>query len=185
MICTEILVFKVMKKVIYMSFIFSFLLISCNSKTSNEKKTDSNKKQKEMIKENKTGAICPVLYKELESLIAYNDSASKKDKFSINIYIVFFSKKADGCYITISTTHFYDSHYLIGYIMINNKMISFYNPENECNNGLIDVVKLEKEKPEGFIDENSEQANDIYEPNGRKYKIHSKDSLELVYSGFL
>ncbi len=122
-----------------------------------------------------------VLQKKFKSL----HSVDKEDEYNINIYIVFFSEKVDGCYITMSTAHFYDSHHLVGYIIINDKMIAFYKPESECNKGLVDITKLKKGKPDGFIDENSEWANDIYEPNGRKYKVHSKDSLELVYSGYL
>ncbi len=174
-----------MKRLVYIILIFSYLFIGCKNKTSDKRKMVINTNQKEIVKDNKTSAICPVLLNELESLIAYNDSINNKDEFNINIYMVFFSKKVDGCYITITTVHFYDSNHLVGYTMIDNKMIVFYNPESECNKGLVDINKLEKGKPGSFIDENSEQANDIYEPNGRRYKIYSKDSLELVYSGWL
>ncbi len=62
-----------MKKIVYISLIFGCFLIGCNNKTSDERKTSINIKQKEMIKGNNTSAICPTLLNELKSLIVYND----------------------------------------------------------------------------------------------------------------
>jgi len=171
-----------MKKVIYISFVFACLFIGCDNATS-DKKAESNTKVNKMTKIDKNDALAPVLSKELKSLIAYNDSVSKKNVFKTNIYIVYFSKKENACYLIMSTAHFYDSSNLSGYTLLNDKMIALYNPENECNYGLIDTAKLKKGRPEGFSDENSKEAETIYEPYGRKYKIHNKDVLELVYSG--
>ncbi len=133
-----------MKKIVYISLLFGCFIIRCNNKTSDKRKTSINTKPKEMIKVNKTSAVCPTLLNELKSLIAYNDNRDKENKYNINIYIVFFSEKVDGCYITMSTAHFYDSYYLVGYIIINNKMIAFYNPGSECNKGLIDITILKR-----------------------------------------
>jgi hypothetical protein len=174
-----------MKKVIYISLVFAYLLIGCDNTTS-DKKPESNKKVNKRIKPDKNDVLSPSLSKELNSLIAYIDSVSEKNKLKTNIYLVYFSKKENTCYLTISTTHFYDSSHLSWYKIMNDKMIAFYNPENECNHDLIDTVKLKKGVPEGFSDENSKEAETIYEPYGRRYKIHNKkDVLEIVYSGAL
>lgn len=185
-----------MKKAIYISFVFICLFISCNNKTSDKEKKDNNKKQKEMIKKNKTDALSPCLLKELESLIAYNDSVDKGSAISGDVYIVYFSKKQADCYVTIyQSLCYYQSFYpqslsspsynIEGFVTLNNKMIAFYNLGSECNHGLIDITKLGKGKPKNFSDENSDLAiHTTYELSGNKYKIRSKDSLELVYSGY-
>ena len=184
-----------MKKVIFLSFIMVSLFIGCNNTSSDNKK--ANSKENEMTKANKTDAVCPVLLKELESLIAYNDSVDKGSTISGDVYIVYFSRKETDCYVTIyQSLCYYQSFYpqtlssprynIGGFILLKNKMVAFYNLTSECNKGLVDINKLEKGKPKGFPDENSDVAiHTTYDPWGKKYKIHSKDSLELVFSGYL
>ena len=62
--------------------------------------------------------------------------------------------------------------------------------ESKCAAFLIDKSKLitdppksYREGPGGFGDENSEFADYFYEPVGKRFRIHSADSLELVFDG--
>lgn len=63
--------------------------------------------------------------------------------------------------------------------------------ESKCAELLIDKSKLITdlpksyyEDPNGFADENSEFADYFYEPAGKRFKIHSADSLEVVFDGY-
>ena len=177
-----------MKKIIYILLVLVYCVASCkNTPTMSDKKTKQEEVSLDMSTDSiKTNAISPVLFKELEKLISHNDSVSTNEELKTNIYIIYFSTEGNTCFLTMSTAHFYDNTYLSGYVQIDDKMIAFYNPESICNKGLIDITKLEKESPKNFPDENSDIAiHTIYDPWGMKYIIHSKDSLELIYSGGL
>jgi hypothetical protein len=158
-----------MKKVIFISFILSCFFLNCKDPSDN-KNTD---KENEMIKATKTDAVCPVLIRELESLIAYNDSIDKGSTISGHVYIVFFSSKKTDCYVTIyQSLCYYQSFYpktlsspnyeMEGFILLKNKMVAFYNLESECNKDIVNVAKLEKGDPKGFPDENSDIARNTH-----------------------
>lgn len=182
-----------MKKVIFLSFILVCLFLGCNNTSSDNKK--ANSKENKMSKAAKKDAVCSVLTRELESLIANNDSIDKGSAISGNVYIVFFFSKETDCYVTIyQSLCYYQSFYpktlsspsydMEGFILLKNKMVAFYNLASGCNKGLVDITKLEKGSPKDFPDESSDLAiHTTYDPWGKKYKIHSRDSLELVYSG--
>lgn len=121
-------------------------------------------------------------------------------------------RQKEQCHLFITIDNYYDSRFLIGYQVIEEKMIAYYydyldentkyqdyytryfdsdsikqlvNYENNCSNGLINISKLEKTTPNGFLNENSyDVMNNYYEPIGRHYIIHSRDSLELVFEGY-
>jgi hypothetical protein len=185
-----------MKKIIYISFFLISFFASCVNETINKGKTDNNTKQKEILKNDKTDAMCPTLLKEIENFITYNDSVDRGGSISEDVYIVYLYRKKTVCYVTIlQSLCYYQSLYpqsisgsscnIDGFVLLNNKMIAFYNLKNDCNKGLVDITKLKKGKPKDFPDENSDIARyTTYDPIGKKYKIHSKDSLELVYFGY-
>ena len=183
-----------MKKVVLLLFIFFGVFIACNSTSSDNKKVNN---KEEMIRANKAEAVCPVLLKELENIIAYKDSIDKGSTITGNVYLVYFSQDETDCYVTIYQSLCYyqsfypqtlssPSHSIEGYILLKNKMVAFYNLKSKCNNRLVDITKIEKGNPKDFPDEKSDVAiHASYDPWGKKYKIHSKENLELVYSGFL
>ena len=185
-----------MNKLIFILISFASVLVSCKNNSVKEKEV-KNKKTKEMISEDKMTVIYPTLLEELEDVITYRDSIDMGSSIIGNVYIVFFSESKGDCYVTIfQSLCYYQSFYpqtlshpsynLEGYTLLNGKMIAFYNPESNCNKGLVDITKLKKGKPKDFPGENSDIAvHTNYDPWGKKYKIHSKDSLELVYSGYL
>lgn len=166
------------------------LLISCNngngnadnSTTDNEIQTEYNK---ESVKEAGHTALVPALLKKIESMIADQDSLIKTGRLDTRILVVLFYKEKDACYVTIVTSHFYDSQLLMGFTFLNGYMIAFYNTGNGCSQGLVDLSSLETDSVKGYPDESSYTAiHTTYEPWGRIYKIHSTDSLELIKSGY-
>lgn len=121
-------------------------------------------------------------------------------------------RQKELCHLFITIDNYYDSRFLIGYQLIEGKMIAYYYDyfdehtkqqdyftryfdsdsvkqlvifENNCSNELINVSKLERTIPNGFLNENSNDVmNNYYEPIGRHYIIHNRDSLELVFEGY-
>ena len=114
------------------------------------------------------------------------------------------------CSIFMSTELWYDTRFIIGYQIIDETMVAYYYNyidenmsyydfitaldtkekdellnENGCLDAMIDKSKLRIDRPKDFLDENSEfSINTYYEPIGRRYIIHSPDSLELVFEGY-
>lgn len=151
-----------------------------------------------------TSAFCPILLNAIKSFI--HDYTDDLD------YVVSIEIDNDGsnCYVFMSTNMFYLSSLLIGYQIVDNKMIAYYFNisndtvsfyellsqqntkdfnnllyESDCFDGLIDKNKLNTNFPKSFPDENSDFATGWnYDPVGRKYIIHSPDSLELVFEGY-
>ena len=150
-----------------------------------------------------TTAFRPVLLHEITSFIdKYKDYGP--------IIILMAERKQNDCCIFMSTSYFYDTRFIIGYQIIDEKMVAYYYnyiqegmsyyefisaldtigkdellSENGCMDALIDKSKLKTDRPQSFLDENSEFAMYTdYDPVGRRYIIHSPDSLELVFEGY-
>lgn len=165
----------------------------------NQKKPSSEKNDVEKVAvnsasyttENVDSVLYPTLQRIIEDLTFFYDSVLYKNDRPThtnprNIYRAIFGKKGNDCFITISVALVYRSYELRGYTILNNKMLVFSNPENECNCGLIDTTKMSRNIPvKGYGDENSDLAYNTFDPIGRRYKIHNKDSLELVFTGNL
>ena len=191
-----------MKHAIYILFIF-ILLLSCQISTDKEKSSNIAKK---MIKENKTEAVCPALFIKLKSFVAYTNITKKEHTSECDVYLVEFYKDGTDCYVKISQSlWYYDSCFckqsfspdslnfkttnIDGYILMKNKMLAFYGlktqcKKNDCYKGLVDTTKLQNEYPNKFP-EFSDIPKTIFDPIGEIFKIHSRDSLELVYFGAL
>ena len=145
--------------------------------------------------------FCPALQSELKDFIL-----EQHDPFAkvIRVWII----DRDGeCYVDMLSDICYDKHSLCGYYIIDSIMIAYdyikrddnmsflelYEladsvdrhvlfKESECNNGLIDTTLLIRNAPVDFP--NEEQICRTYDGKGRKYKINSPDSLELVFEGY-
>lgn len=155
-----------------------------NSSSQQQKDDLSSKKHESELTMTELEGLSPTLLDELNKFIAKQDTLKNENHFDAKIIVVHFSKKDNDCYVSIGTSHFYNSQNLEGFLIIGDKMIAFYNPQSECNKGLVNVSKLKAGMPNDFPDENSDIAiHTTYDPWGKKYKIHSQDSLELLYSG--
>ena len=192
--------------------ILILVVLSCNNKQNiNNSEVIGNE---EAIVNNNVinDAFSVEMNKIINEMILFYDTAG----FGIdsNIIVIDFIKEKENCYFRI----YEDISYFVWlkyYTFVNNKLIVFYDINDDCICGLIDTTKLIKfngiplefifapefdstinmsahrekmkeyekhiTKIKGFPDE----ANCHYEPIGRKYKIHSKDSLELVFTGYL
>jgi hypothetical protein len=169
--------------------ILALLLLSCghdNNKIT-EKKEQENNKQIEMDNENiEIESISPKLLEIIDDMISFYDNYYKESTIKPNIFIITFYKTDNECYIEI-VQHLYlfcIINDLKGYEIIKNRLIAFYNTESECNCGLVNPCKLKKDTiNDTFLNEKAEI--NIFETSGRIYKIHSKDSLELTFTGFI
>lgn len=147
-------------------------------------------------------AFCQALAREIKSFINKNENCP--------VVSLCAEKTEKNCSLLMSTGLWYDSRFIIGYQIINEKMVAYYYNyiqesmsyydfistldtkdkdellnENGCMDALIDKSKLKTDRPQSFLDENSEFAMYTdYEPIGRRYIIHSADSLELVFEGY-
>ena len=101
-----------------------------------------------------------------------------------NIYIVEFSIEKNNCFLYIFNHYCYVKENFIGYIIIKNRMIAFYEIGTNCINGLVNKSLLSKDVPKKFpcIDE---LEPFIYEPKYVKYKVINKNSLKFINYGWL
>ena len=167
-------------------FIFLVLLLtSCNIDKRKQEGLINSSLDLDSIR-NQEEVISPLLREEITKFRKYTDSINKESSINECVYGVDFYMVNDTCYLTIASTVFYNGKCLSGYVISDSVLIAIYN-YNSCNQEiLIDIAKLKKGKPKGFPDENSDIAiHTTFDPWVKKYKIHSKDSLELVFSGFL
>ncbi len=145
--------------------------------------------------------FCPALQSELMDYMQ-----KQHDPLAKVIRIWIYEQDGD-CYVNMFSDICYDTCSLCGYCFIDSTLIVYdyikrddnmsflelYDlldsvdrhvlfKESECNNGLIDTTLLIRSAPIGFP--NEEQICGSYDGRGRKYKIHSPDSLELVFEGY-
>ena len=196
------------KLIIYLNILVT-LMICCNSNNNKMKQAspDGNGCHDNMIaslSQEDTCAFCPMLLYAIKSFINdYSDDIDRVVSIEIN-------NDGNCCFVFLSTNMFYYTQQLYGYQIIDNKMVaynyniindslSYHHPisqlqlndkkeflsESDCSNNLINKSKLNTNYPMSFPNEYSDFATGWdYEPRGRKYIIHSPDSLELVFEGY-
>ena len=191
------------KTSLILSIILCLMFIGCDNPNKQNTNIASNDSIcNDTIKKEETSAFSPVLLKEIMSFI------DKTDDFDMVIPI-WAIKKGNVCSLFISNSYFYDTRFLIGYQIIENKMVAFYykyadekmnysdfhkmldtidkselEDESSCLDCLIDRSKLKVDYPTDYLNENSEEvSNWFFDPIGRRYIIHNPDSLELVFEG--
>lgn len=132
--------------------------------------------------------ITPYLFEKLEEFTKEinikNEIQSKKNKLESRVVLVFFEQDADECFLYILKSNIYISRYIKGYTILNGLMIEFSSLIEGCNIGFIDESKMRKGLPTDYPDEFSKEANYDYSHYGKKYKVHSRDSLEVVSTGY-
>ena len=170
-------------KYILIIFLFTLLNTTC---TNNQKSEITNNKNQYSSKHKDTvSTLSHILHKELRDFILYEDRMFKKDESygKWNIYIVNFFSKDGDCFVRFFSSLYYSVEDFSGYIIIENKMVAFYGTEKKCNCGLVNTSILQH----SIINDYPSDSDGIltpFEPKGKTFKIHSKDSLELVYSGY-
>ena len=199
-----------MKNSITISLATLLVLLMCCQSNNKENTYDMTKDNHGLdstsitLPKKDTSAFCPILLNAIKSFI--HDYTDDLD------YVVSIEIDNDGsnCYVFLSTNMFYLSPLLNGYQVVEDKMVAYYFNifndtisfyellsqqntkdfnnllyESDYSDGLIDKNKLKTDHPKSFPDENSDFATGWnYEPRGRKYKVLSSDSLELVFEGF-
>jgi hypothetical protein len=159
-----------------MSLIFIIVLLaSCMS--TNKVSTTASPKDCYPINNN--------LQIEISSFSDFIDRLiAEKKNLDSNIISVEFKKDKEECFVVIGTTDIYNSELMEGYILFGNKMVVFYKSDNACASDLVNFNELKHRRLDGYNDQNSEEAQNIFDPFGRKFKIQKDNSLELVYEGF-
>jgi hypothetical protein len=178
------------------------MTISCR----NKQKTINEKNNVEQ--ENSDSIISPTLYRIIEDVNSFHDTTDYR--MDSNILNVSFIKEKEDCFMIIYKDICYHT-WLKYYTVANNKLIAIYDMDDECACDLIDINKLKKfngislelildtimdiSKRKGKIEDIKKhiieidgfpnKATQTYDPIVRKYKIHSNDSLELVFTGFI
>ena len=145
--------------------------------------------------------FCNALQNALDDFIL-----KRQDDYArvINIWI---AEQDSGCFVNIVYDICYDEYALCGYYIIDSTMIA-YNyikrddnvsfaelyqlldsvnsrllfKESDCNCGLVDTTLLIRKTPMDYP--SYKQICTTYDGSGRMYKIHSPDSLELVFEGY-
>lgn len=115
---------------------------------------------------------------QCDSMTVSNQYISKKNIFSIGI-----NKYKENCYFIISTSDCYVAKRMIGYFIVNNRMLVFYSLEKSCNFDFIKEKYLYKGLNKKYTEIN-DAIDHILEPYGRLYKIIDRDSLQLLKEGY-
>jgi len=149
----------------------------------------------------------PTLHRVIDDLISLYDSTGRTRNNVIDISII---KERGDCIIKIHGTDFY-AVWLKYYTFIDDRLIAIYDLDEDCNCGLVDTDKLVRfiGVPLEFILDTTmnysvkmairkELENNITKIEGfksepdwqgwvmtRKYRIHNRDSLELIFTGLM
>jgi len=192
-----------MKKVFYILMLV--FIVSCNNRQEVNNKividnTETENNDNELINNGLSKAVIRII----DEMFLFYDSLD--DGWNANILDLGLSKVEGDCYLFAIRDLCY-SPWLEYYTIIDDKLIGIYEITDECNCDFFDTTKLNKfngislellldttidrvkvqelrkniTKIEGFPDRSPMQGETV----GRKYKVHSKDSLELVYTGRL
>lgn len=152
-----------------------------------------------------SSAFCPSLLKEIKAFIRQNGEPviamwiedKGDDSFVFFTTALFYYSRYMHGYQIIDGRMVVYCYNVIEGIWCDYEFVGKYQAdsselltESKCAELLIDKSKLITdlpksyyEDPNGFADENSEFADYFYEPVGRRFRIHSADSLELVFDG--
>ena len=128
--------------------------------------------------DNKKIYIEPDLKNKMDLIIdSYQDYISDKDNNSFDppIYEITFREIQGQCYLEINTNYFYRTD-LNGFMFIKNKLVTFNNVSNDCNQNLIKINKRKStEDLTRFQNEND--AFDNYSPAYWIFKIKNGDLI--------
>lgn len=164
-----------------MTIFLIFLLLLLNNCKENNK---NNVSSSDTTKIGTFDYVNKNLANEIKSFILYCNNKLKKNEPTL--YIVCFCSEEDKLNISIRNSLFYNSSLLYGYIMFENKMIAFYPKNHNRFNDLLNLDGLLKNNPKGFIDQDSQKVEIFpFDPYGRTYLVHDKDSLELIANKYL
>lgn len=191
-----------MRNTLSLLIVSVLLLYGCVTKTDKQTSiTTNNVDLTNTYQVVEASPFCPALQSELKDYIQ-----KQHDPFA-NVIRIWIVERNGNCYLDMASDICYDTRSLCGYYIMDSIMIAYdyikrdddmsflelyelldsvdrhvFFKESECNNGIIDTTLLIRNAPVDFP--NEEQICGTYDGRGRKYKIHSPDSLELVFEGY-
>ncbi len=156
-----------------------FLLGCSNNKKSNISSTvtiDSNN-----AAENDIMVVSPKIN---QIIINFIDKSISKQNCSTPFLCIFEKDSAD---IFFTLTRSFPENYaeIDGYVEISGMPIGFMYTNLIIDEQIIDIALLKKDSIHRIFAIREDLKENYFEPQGDKYKIYSKDSLELVFSGYL
>ena len=130
--------------------------------------------------------ISSLLYSKIIEFSQYEDSLVQNEKFHTDdIIVVDFYRDdiTDYCYLKISSSPVYFECCLKGYLLLNDKMVVFYDWRSYCSTGFLPLELIsygDIKKYKSF-----EHQNNIPPHENRyiKYKIVDFETLEFIKSG--
>ena len=132
--------------------------------------------------------ICKNLNIDKNLLLEINHFINKleceKKENDSNIIFIEFIKKENECYVNIGVANIYNSKTMKGYFILKDRMIVFYEIENNCHEHFVRYKKLKHKRNKNFNDQNSVHSDDFFDPYGKKFIVTNDYSLELIYEGF-
>lgn len=174
-----------MKRISIPYLVLVFIIFSCTNSTQDFVETteegvdvaNSISKQKDENKKPTSDSFMSAL----NNFMDYNDSLAKNGHFDAPIIYVEFYSESEKCMVSLKTFHFYDLEIINGYFVHRNKMVAFLNPENACNEKLVNMNYLGKVHSDTFPDENSNEAIDLqYDPHMRIFVISENGKLTKI-----
>ena len=179
--------------------VFMVLAYGCGSETA-KTETKNPIDNDSICQSFYTSPFCSALNSEL------NDFILKRPDNYAKVISIWMEEQDGDCFLNMLYDICYNEYALCGYYIIDSIMVTYnyikrdnnksfaelyqlmdsINPnlffkESECNFGLVDTTLLIRSIPIDFP--NYHQVCTTYDGIGRKYIIHSPDSLELVFEG--
>lgn len=129
----------------------------------------------------------PVLLNELDELTTswiaeFCESDIRVDSI---LSVTFYVKNGD-CYVDIYMYYTYLFKEMVGYVIMNDFLVTFYSQNHSCFEGLVRIDKLLKDKPDERFYEDPDVSLRYDACVGKRFRIDpGTRSLTLVYEGFL
>lgn len=180
-------------------FVFMVLAYGCGTETA-KKETKAPVNNDSICQSLYSSPFCSALNSEL------NDFIIKRPDNYAKVISIWMEEQDGDCFLNMLYDICYNEYTLCGYYIIDGIMVTYnyikrdnnlsfaemyqlmdsINPnllfkESECNIGLVDTTLLIKSIPIDYP--NYQQVCTTYDGIGRKYRIYSPDSLELVFEG--
>ncbi|MDR2916939.1 MAG: hypothetical protein LBV74_19270 [Tannerella sp.] len=159
-----------LKKVIHFIWILVLLATSCAGEPRHKSENNDDNSLEKLAS--------PVLVNEINTFLA-----GRQTDDSLKIILV----DIHDSLLYICPDAYYDGRESVGYSFYKGKLVGFYINGFAGNWDFVDTIRLGKGVPGGYPDAYDAAFDSLeykYDYRVRTYRIHSKDSLNLVFWGY-